>query len=367
MKKTLEHYNCLHQIPEIGMTEFKTAAYLAAKLREAGYAVHEQVDGKTGVIGVMDSGKPGPVLALRADMDALGHIIDGQKCARHTCGHDGHSAMVLAAAQEAVAKGLIKKGKLKILFQPAEELASGALSLINGGAIEDVDIVIGAHIQTEANVPTGKITPAMHHAAQAMIVATFRGVQAHGSRPHLGVNAIDAANLAINGINALHLDPNLSFSIKPTRFICDPGAANAIPSEAVVTWDARAQFNSTMEELKKKAEMAITNAAAMVGATVDIAIPGGVPAAEYTAEATEIVKRAIVQVVGKDNLYKEINLTGGEDFHNFIIAKPSLQAGYFGVGCGAYPGLHHPDMKFETAYLEQGKDVFVKIVENVLG
>ena len=146
----------------------------------------------------------------------------------------------------------LKKGKLKILFQPAEELASGALSLIKGGAIEDVDIVIGAHIQTEANVPTGKITPAMHHAAQAMIVATFRGVQAHGSRPHLGVNAIDAANLAINGINALHLDPNLSFSIKPTRFICDPGAANAIPSEAVVTWDARAQFNSTMEELKKK-------------------------------------------------------------------------------------------------------------------
>mgnify|MGYP003590405459 CR=1 FL=1 len=367
VSKVLEHYNFLHNIPELGMNEVKTAAYLAQQIKEYGYNVETDINGKTGVVGVIDSGKPGPTLALRGDMDALGHVIDGQQCARHTCGHDGHSAMVLAAAQEVVQKGLLKRGKLKILFQPAEELASGALSLIRGGAIDDVDIVIGAHIQTAANVPTGTITPAMYHAAQNMVVVKFHGVQAHGSRPHLGVNAIEAANMAINAVNAIHIDPNLSYSIKPTRFICDSGAANSIPAEAVVTWDARAQFNSTMAELLKKAELAITNSAAAVGATVEIDMSLGVPAAEYTADAIEIIKKAIIKTVGESGLYKSIDLTGGEDFHNFIIAKPTISAGYFGIGCNALPGLHHPDMKFETSYLETGKDVFVNIVMDVLG
>ena len=161
MSRLMEHFNYLHTIPERGMEEFKTSEYLADCLEQAGYEVTRHVGGKTGVVGVWDSGVPGPVLGLRADMDALTHIIDGVRCARHTCGHDGHSSMVLTAAEEAKAQGLVKKGKLKILFQPAEELSTGAPSMIEGGAIDDVDILIGAHIQPAANVPTGCITPAV--------------------------------------------------------------------------------------------------------------------------------------------------------------------------------------------------------------
>lgn len=367
MSQLMKHFTYLHTIPERGMEEFKTSAYLADCLEKAGYEVTRNVGGKTGIVGVWDSGVPGPVLGLRADMDALTHVINGVRCFRHTCGHDGHSSMVLTAAEEVKAADLVKKGKLKILFQPAEELATGALSMIEGGAIDDVDILIGAHIQPAANVPTGSITPAMYHAAQYMMTAHFHGMQAHGSRPHLGINAIEAGSLAVQAVSMVHIDPNLSFSVKPTRFVCDNGALNAIPPEAAVSWDMRCEQNKAMEEMKKKTEKAIRSAAESVGASVDLSCDGAVPAAEYSDEAIRLISDAVTDILGKDRLYKPIRLTGGEDFHYYIQHKPSLKAGYFGLGCAAWPGLHHPDMHFETKYLEDGKNVFVDIVKKVLG
>ena len=125
MSNVLTHYNYLHAIPEPGLQEFKTAAYLAAKLEAAGYAVTCHIGGATGIVGIYDSGLPGPVLGIRADMDALTHIIDGKTIQRHTCGHDAHCAMLLTAAEEIIAENSIKKGKLKIIFQPAEETGAG--------------------------------------------------------------------------------------------------------------------------------------------------------------------------------------------------------------------------------------------------
>ena len=90
MSEVLNFYNYLHTIPEEGFQEFKTSVFLAEKLESYGYDVTRNVGGETGIIGIYDSGRPGPVVALRADMDALGHIIDGKHVSRHTCGHDGH-------------------------------------------------------------------------------------------------------------------------------------------------------------------------------------------------------------------------------------------------------------------------------------
>lgn len=165
----------------------------------------------------------------------------------------------------------------------------------------------------------------------------------------------------------VHIDPNLSFSVKPTRFVCDNGALNAIPPEAVVSWDMRCEQNEAMEEMKKKTEKAIRSAAESVGASVDLSCDGAVPAAEYSDEAIRLISDAVTDVLGKDRLYKPIRLTGGEDFHYYIQHKPSLKAGYFGLGCAAWPGLHHPEMHFETKYLEDRKNVFVDIVKKVLG
>ena len=141
MADVFTHFNYLHTIPEIGMKEFKTSAYVADVLKQLGYEVETQIGGATGVVAVCDSGKPGPVLGLRADMDALGTKDGG---AAHLCGHDGHMAMLLAAAEEIMEEKLVRKGKLKLLFQPAEETSEGALSMLKGGAVDDIEILIGS-------------------------------------------------------------------------------------------------------------------------------------------------------------------------------------------------------------------------------
>ena len=114
-------YDILHGMPETGFEEFRTSAWLAERLEAAGFRVSAGVAG-TGVVGVLEGSGPGPAVALRGDMDALAHVVDGQVVRVHSCGHDAHCAMVLGAAQE-LAAGL-GRGTLKILFQPGEETQS---------------------------------------------------------------------------------------------------------------------------------------------------------------------------------------------------------------------------------------------------
>ncbi|MDU4961602.1 MAG: amidohydrolase [Sporomusaceae bacterium] len=366
MSRVLAVYEYLHTIPELGFQEYRTAAFLAGELTKAGFQVYGNIGGTTGVIGIYDSGRPGPVVALRADMDALGHVIGGVPCALHTCGHDAHSAMVLAAAEELVKTGQIQTGKLKILFQPAEELGTGALAMIKGGAIDDVDMILGLHLRPKEEIGIDQSLPALYHAAAERLKAVFRGIPAHGARPHLGVNAIDAAAAAITAVNAIHLNPNESYSIKATRSLADAGVTNAIPAEATVTWDVRAELNPTMTKLIEKAKAAIVAGAASVGATVEISNYQGIPAAEYSPEATALLAEAITAVYGPAGLHQPVKTAGGEDFHFYIKEKPAIKAGYFGLGCDLTPGIHHPDMAFDTAALDKGKDVLVYAVKKEL-
>ncbi|AFL69557.1 M20 peptidase aminoacylase family protein [Sulfurospirillum barnesii] len=366
MSRVIEVYDYLHTIPELGFQEYKTAAFLAQELQKAGFHVTTNVGETTGVVGVYDSGVEGSTLALRADIDALGHIIDGQPCAMHTCGHDAHSAMVLAAAEELLANQCIKKGKLKIIFQPAEEIGTGALAMINGGAIDDVDMILGLHLRPLEETSMGKATPALYHAASQRLKGVFHGVSAHGARPHLGINAIDAAVAAITAVNAIHLNPTQSYSIKATQIIADAGVTNAIPNEATVIWDVRSEFNSTMDSLLEKAKSAIIAGAATVGASVDVTNYFAIPAAEYSDEAIDVLTKAIVEVYGEEGLCPPIKTAGGEDFHYYIKEKPSIKAGYFGLGCDLTPGLHHPQMAFNKNALEHGKDILMLAAQKVL-
>jgi amidohydrolase len=275
--------------------------------------------------------------------------------------------MVLTAAEQLVQSKLIKKGKLKIIFQPAEEIGTGALAMIKGGAIEDVDMILGVHLRPIEELKMGQATPALYHCASQRLKGVFHGVQAHAARPHLGVNAINAAVEAITAVNAIHLNPNDAYSIKATQFISDSGVTNAIPAEATVIWDVRSEQNSTMIKLLEKAKTAITAGAATVGATVDASNYNGIPAAEYSDEAIELLSEAITAVYGPGGLHEPIKTVGGEDFHYYIKEKPSIKAGYFGLGCDLTPGLHSPEMRFNKAALEKGKDVLIYAVKKALG
>lgn len=364
--RTIQLYNYLHAIPELGFEEHKTAAFLAEELEKAGFTVSTNIGQTTGVVGVFDSTIEGPTIALRADMDALGHMIDGKLCALHSCGHDAHCAMVLAAAEELMQTSAVQKGKLKIIFQPAEELGTGALAMIKAGVIDDVDMILGVHLRPQEEVTTKQSTPALYHAASVRLKGVFRGVPAHGARPHLGVNAIDAAAAAITAVNTIHLNPNESYSIKPTRVLCDAGVTNSIPAEATVIWDVRSELNSTMAVLIAKAKAAIQAGAATVGATVEVVDYQAIPAAEYSDEMIALLTDAIISVYGPEGLHQPVKTAGGEDFHYFIKEKPSIKAGYFGLGCDLTPGIHHPAMQFNKDALHHGKDVLIYAVKKVL-
>ncbi len=367
MSNVLAYYEYLHTIPERGFEEVKTSAFLADKLESFGYEVTRQVGGKTGVIGVYDSGEPGPVVALRADMDALGHIIDGVPCALHTCGHDAHSSVVLAVAEILKEQQLVKKGKVKIIFQPAEEIALGAKSIIAGGAIDDVDYIFGSHLRPIEEAADGQASPAIYYSSSSHATAKIQGKPAHGARPHLGINAINAGVAAVTAVNAIHLRPTDVYSVKATRFLCDAGVVNAIPSEAEVVWDLRTQQNETMTELKAQVERAILAGVATVGATVDLHMTEGLPAAEYSDEAIVIVTKAITEVLGTEGLLSPIVTPGGEDFFYYVKHKPEIKAGFFGLGCDLTPGLHHPDMSFNKNSLEHGVNIFLAITKQIVG
>lgn len=367
MSNVLEHYHYLHEIPELGFEEIKTSAYIADQLEKAGLKVTRGINNTTGIVAEIDSGVPGPVLALRADMDALGHIIDGVPCARHTCGHDGHSSVVLTAAQELLKEGAVKRGRLKILFQPAEELGAGALAMVEGGAIDDVDIIFGFHVRPLEECVVGQAVPAVLYSACSTLEATIKGQPAHAARPHLGVNALDAAVQAVQAVNTIHLSPGLNWSVKATRFLCDAGVTNSVPDEARVVWDLRSQENGPMVLLKEKVTQAIINSVAALGAQADVVVLKEMPAAEIHDEATAIIRDAIIEVLGEDGLLDTKTTPGSEDFFYYPVKRPGVKAGFWGLGTNLVPGLHHPDMHFDLSSLEIGVKIFKSCVGKVLG
>ncbi|MDU4314000.1 MAG: amidohydrolase [Klebsiella michiganensis] len=330
MSRTLEHFNYLHQIPELGFEEYKTSAYIGDALEAAGFQVQRNVGGTTGIVALLDSGKPGPVVALRADMDALGHIIDGRLEARHTCGHDGHSSVVLTAAEEILTEGLVKRGKLKILFQPAEELGTGAIALTEAGVLDDVEMLFGFHLRPLEECPKGKAVPAMYYSASATVMVDFHGKAAHAARPHLGVNALDAASHAVQAVNGIHLAPSLTWSAKATRFLCDAGVTNSVPAKAHV-------------------------------------IVKEMPAAIIDEQATAIVSQAIRETFGEAGLTAAKSTPGSEDFFHYLRLRPQVKGGFWGLGCDLLPGLHHPEMRFDRAALADGVRVFKSCVRQLLG
>ena len=234
----------LHPLAELGLNTKNTAQYVLDHLKKIGVEAH-RIGNTNGVLGVIDSGVPGPTVMLRADMDALPFEVDGKKTAIHACGHDGHTAMLLEAASRLV--GNIKKGKLKLLFQPAEETLEGANVMIKEGVLDGVDYLIGAHVRPIQDLEIGTLCPAVNHTASCPCDIYIHGKSAHASRPHLGINSIYVGTAIVNAISQIQLPPNMAWSVKPTQFDANDGALNIIPASAHLGIDMRAQTNGTHE------------------------------------------------------------------------------------------------------------------------
>lgn len=240
-------FNYLHENPEPNLKEYKTSRFLADELAKFGYDVEREV-GITGVIGTLEGKKSGPTLGVRADMDALPFDIDGEKKYIHACAHDAHCAIVLSTAKIIAEQG-IYRGKLKIIFQPAEETLEGANLMIESKRLEDLEELIGIHLRPVFETKLGEANSAVYHAAAHRIKAVIKGKPAHSARPHLGINTIEAATLAINAVNAIKVDPLVPHSAKVTTIRSLGSAHNIIPDKTQMVFDLRAQNNETMSEL----------------------------------------------------------------------------------------------------------------------
>ncbi len=359
-----DYYHDLHRLAELSGEEVRTGAYIAEALAELGFEPRTNVGGH-GVVAVIDSGRPGPVVLFRADMDALPYA-DGKGGVKavHACGHDGHCSMLLAAAPRL--KETVKRGVLKLVFQPGEENLTGALAMIRDNVLENVDIAVGAHIRPIQDLPAGFLTAAVNHVACATVKVRFVGKAAHASRPHQGVNAIDMAAAYIWQVNAIRLDPNASHSVKATRMTAEPGATNNICAWTEIIFDLRALTNPILTDMIETMKRMAQSTALGFAGSAEFAQIDYCPASDYDAELVLTVAECIKETASADKLHEPVG-GGGEDFHFYKVEKPSVRTAYFGVGVGAEPGLHKEDMHFDPKFLAAGTEVWVRLAEKLLG
>ena len=286
----------LHANPELGFAEVRTAGVVAEHLRGLGLEVRTEV-GKTGVIGVLRGGRPGPVVALRADMDALpvqeatglpfastatGTYMGQTVPVAHACGHDAHVAMLMGAAEVLAGMKDEVPGTIVFIFQPAEEGAppgepkGGAALMIEEGALADPrpDAIFGLHVVTG---PPGAIwyRPKGFMAASDRIDITLNGRQTHGAWPWKGVDVITASAdvvQTLNNLTARTLDPTTTPTVL-TISTLDAGVRyNIIPDRSVLSGTLRTFDIAQRDDLVRRAEAAVGNVAETYGATAEFAV-----------------------------------------------------------------------------------------------
>lgn len=356
----------LHAMAEPAFKEVRTASFLAGFLRKLGYQVDEGVGGTTAVVATLDSGAPGPVVALRTDMDCLlFKQDDGTEKPIHACGHDGHMTIALGVAQLLAEQGL-KQGKVKILCQPAEEIGRGALELLKAGALQDVDYALGYHLMPKDMARSGQIIAQINWTACTLMEGEIRGLAAHGSQPHLGVNAIDVGAAIVGAVNALPTNPLLGGSVKTTRFLGGAGSLNAICDKVNIGFDLRSTSNSEMLALRQRVSEIVINTAKVYGAEAQCHIVGTCPAAEADPSLQAVTCEAIVEELGPEGLIPAASITVGEDFNFFKEQLPQLKTASLGIGCDLVPRLHDPDMCFDHGALAPAIKVLTRLMHKLL-
>ncbi|MGS2780071.1 amidohydrolase [Robertmurraya sp. GLU-23] len=356
-KQILNTYKELHELAEPSWKEEKTSLYVRQKLEGAGFDV-QTFQGHYGLIAEI-KGESNEVIAIRADMDALLQEIDGVVQANHSCGHDGHSTMVLFTAL-ALAK-IKHQHTIRFIFQPAEEKAEGALKMIEEGALDNVKFLCGIHLRPAFEVANGMAAPVILHGSSSCIRGTIKGTPAHAARPEEGNNPIEAAALLVQAFQKINVQTDVPYSIKMTELHCGE-ASNLIPETARFTVDLRAKSNEAMKLLLEEAKQSIQAIEDRTKTKIVYQQDSYSPAAVKNEHAVKLAEEAIKSVLGEECLVPMCDSPGAEDFHFYTLKRPDMVATMIGLGCGLEPGLHHPNMKFDITALLNG----TKILTNLL-
>lgn len=368
--------HAIHRQPELRYEELKTAKLITETLQSYGY---EPITGiaKTGVSALLDSGNPGKTIALRADMGALpiqeisGVPFSSENAGvMHACGHDGHIATLLLAAKVLMEHRRSFNGRIKFIFQPAEELGFGAREMINEGILKNpkVDAIFGYH-----NIPTlseGKIylRTGCIFGGLVTFAITVQGIGGHASAPEKSVDPIYAGSLIIQGLQSIvsrNISPFDPIVISVTQFHAG-NADNVIPDKATLRGSIRFVENATFETIKIKIANVAKQIGAGVGAEVAVHFENEVPSTINTAEEVELVKKTATILFGNENVIEmKNNLMVTEDFSFYLQEIPGC---FFLVGTGENkPYCHHPAYQFEDNIIPIAAETMIYTALNYLG
>lgn len=358
-KDILYTYEQLHKLAEPSWKEENTSRYLQNILSNAGFNI-QTFKGHHGFIADI-KGEKRAIIALRADMDAIMQEMDGGVKANHSCGHDAHSTMVLSTALTLAKSGRRLKHTVRFIFQPAEEVAEGALQMMKEDVLQDVKFLAGIHLRPAMEIPFRTAAPVIQHGSTVSIKGVIKGKTAHAARPEDGNNPLEAASLLIQAMAQIRLQDQSRYSIKITE-LHGGEASNSIPESARFTFDVRSENNVTMDNLIEKAQHIIHSVAQLTETDIIFSMEEYSPAAVTNERAIEVASKAIADILGPENVIPVCKSPGAEDFHFYTMKNPNLAATMIGLGCGLQPGLHHPDMTFDREALIYGTQILTQLL-----
>ena len=366
----------LHQKPELGFKENLTAEFVSQKLQAWGID-HVIGIAKTGIVATIDSGKPGPVLAIRADMDALPIQEENEVDYRsqhpgimHACGHDGHTAIALGTAYYLAKHKHSFSGQVKMIFQPAEEGPGGAKPMIEAGVLRnpDVDAIVGLHLWNNLPLGTVGVRSGALMAAVETFDCTILGKGGHGGMPHQTVDAIVVAAQIVNTLQSIvarNIDPIDSAVITVGKFHAGH-TYNVIADTAQIGGTVR-YFKPTYQGyFDKRIEQVIAGICQSYGANYKFDYCSYYPPTINDTKMAALVHSVAESVVETPaGIVPECQTMGGEDMSFFLQEVPGC---YFFLGSAnpdknlAYPH-HHPRFDFDEIALGMGVEMFVRCVE----
>jgi len=388
--KVIEWRRYIHEHPELSNREIKTAEYIAKHLRSLGYEVQTGV-AKTGVVGILKGGKPGPVVALRADMDALpvpervnlpfaskvtADYLGDKVPVMHACGHDAHVAILMGTAEVLASMKKDIAGTVKLIFQPAEEgppgqEEGGASLMVKEGVMDNpkVDAIFGLHISSGIEVGNIRYKAGPYMASSDWFTIKIKGKQAHGSAPWGSIDPIVIGAQIINGLQTIvsRQENIVSAPVVITVGKFHSGLRNnIIPEEAILDGTIRTLDAQMQKDVHERIRRTATKIAEASGATIDLSIDTKTLVTFNDSSLVTMMLPSLQKAAGNSKVQTHAWTTGAEDFSYFGEKAPAFFFYLGGMTKGndpsKAPGHHTPDFYIDDSQLDVGVKAFCNIV-----
>jgi amidohydrolase len=355
-----------HKHPELGFQEFRTAGIVAEELNKLDIEVTTGV-AETGVVGIIEGGKPGPVVLLRFDMDALpileetgAEYTSSNEGVMHACGHDGHTAVGLTVAKMLHKHRADLAGTVKLVFQPAEEVIGGAERMVAAGVLQDPkpDYTLAMHLWNTMDLGIIGVTPGPAMAGALSMLIRVHGVGAHGAHPDLGVDPIAASAQIISAAQSIvsrNVSP-LDTAVMSITAINGGTAYNVIPPTVEMKGTIRYYREEVRVLAVRRLEEIVQGVATAMGCTAEIIYQDSCPAVVNDVELSTRVQGLVNKVLPDADLRTEERTMGAEDMSFMMADIPGV---YMFVGSKNEAkdlkyGHHHPKFDFDEQAMAQG-------------